>query len=301
MNVRHTSHRDWAILTILVVSGGMGWLVLENHLRGGMMSPRIGVGIVVSLAGVGALMGLSMRPRETVRGEAWVNLELLQLALLAIFAPGALGLVVYALTYGSSIVAVAACWLFWIIVLLLALVLQLLVYAAAIGSVVAGFLASDGSGEPWIGVVVTLVGVVLLALVTHRVTASLDSHWLDAFNGHVVVAARQWTGWIPEWGFLFDFMRGTIARANHHAIFSAMCTAGLGVTLAFTAALSSRWARLAMMRLLWLRPFLPSASAPLPDGVSVLDERQSIPATAWLMLVWSATLATVIVSTWGEA
>lgn len=293
------------LATLVVVVAGVAWLVIEAILRHLEFDPGVVLPLLVFsflLAGSGAFVGLAIRPRISWRGELLVNGELVGAALMAVFVPAAVMLVVYGLTVLASWVFALLCWVVWILVMVLATIFQALVLAACLRPVVlaggAGVYIADEQGEPAAGcgacgcILVILGGAVGAGIFWVSGVFGLGP-W-ELITGAVWTAALEWRDWIKGWFWLFGVLHDLIQWLDYGKLLGLFAATALGVILGCGVALAVRWLRQLAMIYVPLRPYLPSASAPLPDGTTTIRGEMVWPAVFWASVAWIGVLVLVI-------
>ncbi len=293
------------IATFVVFVAGVAWLVIEAVLQHLEFAPELVLPFALLaflLAASGAFVGLAIRPRVSWRGELLVNGELVGAALLAVFVPAALMLVVYGIAVLASWVFALLCWVAWILVLIAAGVAQVLIWLAVALPLILGIgigsWAGNDSGDGAVGcgacgcVFVIVGGLVGCGIWWVSGAFSLD-FW-EMVDLTLVWNALGWRGWIWEWFELFWVLHGLLEWLDYGKLLGLFAATALGVTLGCAVALAVRWLRQLAMIYVPLRPYLPSASAPLPDGTTTIRGEMVWPALFWASLAWIGVLALVI-------
>jgi len=304
-----TRRRTLALITAVVVVTGLVWMGWECVLSlDGFDALLLGWTAVILLPmAVGPVLGLAIRPRETFRGELLVNVELAGITLLVVFLPAALMFVLFVLGYLASWVVALVCWIVWLVVLVVAFVVQVVIWlsfvlpavvAVALG-IAGGLAVAEESGDLRAGCATGgtgcgCIGVVGYAVLLCGLGAVGDVLGMGAgamLGGGVLDSALEWTDWILGWNELFEKGHSPMEILDHASTLVFVLSIAAGIAIAFVEAVLVRWVRHLAMGSVMLRPYLPAASAPLPDGAAALHENQLLPAAAWLALVWFGVLA----------
>jgi len=286
---RYTIERWWARLrrptlrqgTIVVFVLGLTWLVLELMLRGGEAAIIADWLLVAVVGALGAVVGVSARERVSMRGEILVGSEFFTLVLLVISILPAIMLFVYGAAMLTSAGVVSLSWVLWGVVLILTIALQLAVYAGLAG--VVGVTLSSG-------VVALFAGVAYVFLVSWAGDAFSDN-WKNAWNFAIARWAYARMSLIPEWTFVVQALRGTLAPLDHGRLLSVLASVTVGALAGFAGSILLRVVRQRLMTQVALRRWLPMAAAPLPDSVPLLDARLVTPLVVYALVGWSAVLA----------
>ena len=259
---------------------GGGWLLLEHHLRGGLPDVHLVIPMVAILAVAGLVLGLAIRARVSMEAELRVNTEMLGVVSLSLFLLPAALLVVYAVTLLLSFLIVAVIWALWGIAVALLFVLQLAIYASPL--IILGLAVSEDELAGGAVGAAVLIGVV--TVIGYAVGDSIGSAWNFSMVEWMVDHARH----IPPWTFLFDRLRATLMVMDHGRLCTHVLSIMVGMTAGFVGAVAARQVRLLLMRNHTFRPYLPMASAPLPDGVPMLEQQQLAPMFSLVFVIWLA-------------
>lgn len=254
---------------------GVSWLIMSAGWSGGSLDLGAGVFALPWLL-VGFLVGMAIRPRTTLQGELRVASELGAAVLGGIFVPAATVFAAYLGFALVSVVAVALLWFAWGAGMTLAFVVQVTVYLSLVlgGLAVIFGIASQSEQALAAGGLSVATGGVLVGLVTlcfGDASAAFDFGALRYVQG----LSRG----IPGWMFLEGWFRELASGIDHARIASHVAAQAMGLTAALLVCGISRVARQQLMRRAELRPYLPFAAAPVPDGQAVVSPRQ-----LWVML-----------------
>ncbi|MCC6316912.1 MAG: hypothetical protein IT361_04395 [Gemmatimonadaceae bacterium] len=278
--LRRAQGRPTRAAALVAFLMGTSWVATEVTLRGGEGGIVIDWMLVTTCAMIGTVVGLGTRGRMTTAGEVAANTELAELVVLAMFMLPALMLVVYGVALLLSAGIVTAEWAVWVVAITLSVLLQLTVYALAIGMLVA---IAEAGIVGLVGVVVYIVFITAMGLrFAGDGTAAWDftiTRWVGGFREG-----------IQPWTFVVTALRRALAPLDHGALMSVLGSVVLGALLALGGALTLRGARRALMRYVRLRPYLPMGAAPVPDSVPLIDRRLLFPAATYIALLFGTIL-----------
>lgn len=267
-------------MAIVVTVMGMAWLLLELTLRGDRATVVPDRTLLVAGATLAVVVGLAARARMTMRGELAVARDLAVVLLLVISLFPALMLVIYAVAMATSAGVVSVSWALWGLVVALAVVLQLAIFALCAGLALATF--KEGIAMLFLAGIVA----VLVSVAANKVSGDPA----DAWNFAVYRWARARAELIPAWTFAFEALREAVAPLDHRRLMSALSSVAGGTAAGLIASALLRVGRQRLMARASWRPWLPMASAPVPDTSPLLDGRILRPLVAYALVTWSAVL-----------
>lgn len=274
---RNATPGHMAIVTMVM---GSAWLFLEFTLRG---TPATLIPDWTLLIGGGVMavgVGLAARARMTMRGELAVVREFAVVVLLVISLFPALMLVLYGVAMTTSAGVVSLSWALWGVAVVIAIMVQLAVFAGLVLLVLASF--KEGAGM--------LLFAALYAFIVSVVANAITDDPADAWNFALYRWTRARASLIPEWTFVFHALRAAIAPLDHVRLMSALASIVGGACAGLVLSTLLRAGRQQLMTHARLRPWLPMAAAPVPDTSPLLDERILPPLVTYALITWAVVL-----------
>jgi hypothetical protein len=267
-------------MAVVVTVMGLAWLLLELALRGDRATVVPDWTLLIAAASLAVVVGLAARARMTMRGELAVARDLAVVLLLVISLFPALMLVVYAVAMATSAGVVSLSWALWGVTVVLAVVVQLAIFAACVGLAMATF--KEGIAMLFLAGIFAAV----VSVVANKVTGDPA----DAWNFAVFRWAQGRAALIPEWTFAFQALREAVAPLDHRRLMSALSSVAGGTAAGLVISALLRLGRQRLMARAAWRPWLPMAAAPVPDASPLLDGRILRPLVVYALVTWSAVL-----------
>jgi hypothetical protein len=267
--------------TVLVAIFGVVWLVLEFALRGGDAPITVDWKIVAGVAAMGAFIGLAARARMSVRGELSVGGEFVTFVLLVVSILPAVMLLVYGVAFIASAGLVSVSWLTLGIALVLAVLLQLAVYAGLVAAFVSLVPAE---------IVAAIVVSVAYVLLASAIGTWISGEWTNAWNFELMRWTHAHREMIPEWTFVVQGLRRSLAPLDHGRLLSVVSSIAAGAGIGLVVSLLLRFTRQRLMQRVSLRGWLPMAAAPVPDSISLVDRSMVAPLVVYSLVGWTVLL-----------
>jgi len=267
-------------MAVVVTLMGLAWLLLELALRGDRATVVPDRTLLLAGASLAVVVGLAARARMTMRGELAVARDLAVVLLLVISLFPALMLVVYAVAMATSAGVVSLSWALWGAAVVLAVVVQLAIFAALAGLALATF--KEGIAMLFLAGIFAAV----VSFVANRITGDPA----DAWNFAVYRWVQGRAALIPEWTFAFQALRDAVAPLDHRRLMSALSSVAGGTVVGLVVSALLRAGRQQLMAHATLRPWLPMAAAPVPDTSPLLDGRILRPLVVYALVTWTVVL-----------
>lgn len=294
MTPRLVSHDRLWMTAVQALVAGLVWIYLEHALRGGTETVAAWWDLV-ALCAIGVVVaGLGIQARVSFRGEILVAREFSSLVCIAVFFLPAALLVVYFVAFTLSVAVATVSWLVWCILVLLAVLLQIAIYAIVVLGLVGGGMVG-GQGDSGLAVLLGgTIGLALSLIVVWVGTMAVGSSFASAFDFTVVNFTVSHRSWIPSFTVFLDALRQSLSGVSHGRIMSLVLSVSVGFLGGLAAALAARFFRQELMQNATIYPFLPLAKAPEPDDMPVVKEHALLPAVVYLFAAWLVLSAVLV-------
>ena len=277
MNPSKISFNRVALTTFIL---GVIGLTLELSLRSYPSIHLISNYSIFYSAIAGFFIGLSIRARNSMAGDFSINVDLVKILSIVVFSLPTVMLAFYSIAFALSLLLVFILYALWGIGFLLAWLIQLIIWSGVI--IVIGVVGEENGGEPWAIVIIVSLFLFVISILGKLIGGSVFSPWNCSLPHWEMSLLEK----LPEWLFLFDKVRSSLAGMDFALLVSVIATLFLSFVSALISALTSRWIRQKLMLKVKLRPFLPLAAAPLSDSTPFLPKKLILPSIPYIFLAW---------------
>lgn len=258
------------------VMGG-SWLLIEYFLQDSSveLNPYWSVILIFGLAG--ALYGLPIRPRETLRGDIKAISEVPLVIIFATSLVPALMFILYSAGLVISTLSSLVLWGVWGIGFIIVWALQIAIWAGIFAGVIISIQSEDAT------VFASIFAVtILLTILGWTATGNFFAVWDATVPKEYAKCAYD----LPQILYLMVPIRKICLSLQFNYICNTALTNVLGVSAAVASAMIVRGLRMELMNRQNWRPYIPMATAPERDEKSTIERELVLPSVSYAILCW---------------